>query len=199
MNNVPTPRDLEELEEALATGDIRGACAYLNRRAPHRFTGIYRFDGSTLRNIHLVDGENPELEIGRDAPLNETYCSITGSGDVPFSTADAGKDARLKQHPARVSTLSYRGVPLLDDTGRAIGTLCHFDLSARPVPVAEMPLLQFAASIIVTKLRDLTNSRHTESPDLRCFSCSRHSFWGLPETTGCSHAPALGEATVLPV
>jgi len=154
MNDVPMSRDVEEFEEALASGGIRGACAYLNQRAPHRFTGIYRLEGEMLRNLHLVDAENPDLTIGMDAPLHETYCSITGSSDEPFMTADAQEDERLRQHPARGTTLSYCGVPLLDSGGRAVGTLCHFDLSPQPVPRSELPLLRIAASLISRKLGD---------------------------------------------
>jgi hypothetical protein len=154
MNSEVSARDLEELEEALESSGVRGACMYLNRRVPHRFTGIYRLDGATLRNLLLVDQENPDLKIGSEAPLNETYCSITGSGDVEFATADAANDARLEHHPARLTTLSYCGVPLLESGGVAVGTLCHFDLIPLPIPLPEIPLLQVAASILVTRLND---------------------------------------------
>ena len=142
-----------ELEDVLSAEGVRGVLRFLNARAPHRFTGIYRLDPPMLRNVLLYDRQNPMLQAGADAPLRETYCSISGGQAVPFSTADAGQDARLEQHPARESTLSYCGVPLLDHSGQAVGTLCHFDLVPQPVPEAEIRVLEAAAPRVLAALR----------------------------------------------
>lgn len=127
---------------------MHAALAFLNARVPHRFTGIYRFDGAILRNVQLFDGENPGLEIGADAPLRETYCSIVGETNKPFSSAEARADERLRDHPARNTVISYCGVPI-----GSSGTLCHFDLVVRPVPMEEIPLMEEAARILAQRLQ----------------------------------------------
>lgn len=145
--------EIEALEEVLTTGGLHAALGFLNARAPHRFTGIYRIEAPILRSVHLFDRENPALEVGADAPVRETYCALTGSSASPYSTADARADERLHAHPARESTLSYCGVPLLDGSGTALGTLCHFDLVPQPVPRSEIALLEAAAERLVRELR----------------------------------------------
>lgn len=140
---------IRALEAAIASEGVHAGLQLLNARAPHRFTGIYRSDPPLLRNVQLFDRENPALEVGTDMPLRETYCSITSAHAAPFSTEDARTDERLREHPARESTVSYCGVPLLDPTGETVGTLCHFDVVPRPIPHSEIAVLQAAAPIIL--------------------------------------------------
>jgi GAF domain-containing protein len=154
MSARPDDAAIAELERVISGGGVHAALRFLNARAPHRFTGIYRCDPPVLRNVQLFDRENPALEVGDDVPLRETYCSITSASAAPFSTPDAAADERLEGHPARESTLSYCGVPLLDPSGESLGTLCHFDVVPHPIPHAEIPLLQAAAPIVLQTLRD---------------------------------------------
>lgn len=165
------PRDrnetdiLEELDAALEGGGVHEALRLLNARVPYRFTGVYRLDGPTLRSVHLYDRENRTLRLGADTPVRETYCRITSSSAAPFATADAGADDRLTEHPARRSTLSYCGVPLLDDDGQVIGTLCHFDLVPQPIPETESELLRSAADRIRRALRSPPDQTPSPDPD----------------------------------
>lgn len=138
---------ISEFRTVLDRRGMHAALAFLNARVSHRFTGIYRIDDAVLRNVQLFDRENPSLEIGADAPLRETYCSIVGETNRPFSSAEAGADERLRDHPARNSVISYCGVPI-----GSSGTLCHFDLVARPVPTEEIPVMEEAARIIARLL-----------------------------------------------
>jgi GAF domain-containing protein len=153
MAREPLGDVIDAVEDMLAAEGVHAALRLLNARAPHRFTGVYRLEPPILRNVRLFDSENPALEVGASAPLHETYCSITGHTTAPFNTADAGADARLREHPARQSTLSYCGVPLRDEEGRAVGTLCHFDVVPRPVPESEIPVLEAVAPSILSALR----------------------------------------------
>jgi hypothetical protein len=140
---------VEAMDYAMAARGAHGVLAFLNSRVPHRFTGIYRLDPPMLRSVRLFDRENPRLEVGVDAPMRETYCSIVGAAAEPFTTPDAASDARLDAHPARESTLAYCGVPLVGADGMPLGTLCHFDLVPRPVPHGEIPVLLAAASLLL--------------------------------------------------
>lgn len=143
-------------EAVLAEFGVQHALRFLNELTPHRFTGVYRFDHPVLRNLRLFDRENPELEIGADSPLRETYCSIVGEQQAPFFTPDAARDARLGEHPAREHVVSYTGVLLRDEHGVPFGTLCHFDLRPQPVPRETIGLLEHMAPLI---LRAVLNQR----------------------------------------
>jgi signal transduction histidine kinase/DNA-binding NarL/FixJ family response regulator len=143
---------LAKFERILNGAGIHDALRFLNSRTPHRFTGIYRFDPPTLRNVALLDTDDVGKTSGDDALIEETYCSIVGAFERPFATADTLQDERLRAHPARESVRSYCGVLLRRPDGSAFGTLCHFDLAPRDVPVAEMPLLEAAAVLIMRRM-----------------------------------------------
>ena len=40
--------DVRAFTASLAEGGLREALRYLNRRTPHRYTGVYRFDGDMI-------------------------------------------------------------------------------------------------------------------------------------------------------
>lgn len=124
----PGRRIIDDVRSALAKGGVHAALAVLNKGTDHRFTGVYRFDGEMLRNVCLFDRQNPTSVVGDDAPLRETYCSIVGRGRVSFVSANTVDDARLTEHPARLSVQSYCGVLLRNADATPFGSLCHFDL-----------------------------------------------------------------------
>ena len=114
------------LAAVLARDGLHAALKLLNARTPFRFTGVYRFDGDVLRNVALYDRWAPDQPRGSDAPLGETYCAITGKLNDALLVSDGRRDTR---HPwmRGNSVVSYCGVPVRDESGTAIGTLCHFD------------------------------------------------------------------------
>lgn len=119
------------------------ALALLNARTRYRFTGIFQVDPPHLRNIFLIDRENPEVNVsGAVTPVESGYCGLACSALAPFATRDARKDVRLSGHPARCSVISYAGVPIVMPGGRPWGALCHFDGRPRILPASEIPLLE---------------------------------------------------------
>jgi len=48
--------------------------------------------------------------------------------------------------------LSYYGVLLRHAEGWPFGTLCHFDLMPCTIPVNELPLMEAAAPVLVSRL-----------------------------------------------
>ena len=143
-----------EIESALTAGRLHEALRLLNDRTRHRFTGIFRLDPPMMRNVALYDRENPQLRLCGDIPLRETYCSIALETLSPVTIRDARIEPRVADHPARDSVLSYCGVPLLAADGRAVGTLCHYDLRPRLIPVAELPLLRRVAPMVARMIAD---------------------------------------------
>ena len=140
----------------LQDGGARGALEFLNARTRYRFTGIYYADPPFLRNVFLYDRENPALKLtsGAVAPIDETYCGIVLATMREFTTGDGALDARLTEHPARESVISYAGVPLRLPNGCAWGTLCHFDVRPRLLLGAELEVLHAAAPLLMTWLRE---------------------------------------------
>ena len=141
-----------KLGKILSHQGVHEALRFLNSRTPHRFTGLYRFDGPTLRNIALFDSYSSDVKKGDDVPMAETYCSIVGQLEGTFTTEDARRDVRLRAHPARNTVISYCGALLRDAEDRPFGTLCHFDVVPCEVPIREMPLMEAAAPLLMAAI-----------------------------------------------
>ena len=149
--------DVEEVvgrvRSLLGSADIDTALRYLNGRTRFRFTGIFQVDPPVLRNVRLIDRENPALNIsGAVSTLDVGYCGIACSTRSPFVTGNAREDARLESHPARESMVSYAGVPIRMPGGVAWGTLCHFDGRPRLIPEREVPILEAVTPLVATWL-----------------------------------------------
>ena len=152
--DATTRRVVREVHARLDGEGVLAALVWLNARTRFRFTGLYRAEPPLLRNLYLVDRENPALNVsGKVCPLDETYCAITCAGDASFTTPDARHDARLVEHPARRSVISYAGVPVRL-AGGVWATLCHYDLRPRLLPPTELAHLDAAASIFAGWLAD---------------------------------------------
>lgn len=145
--------EADYLSDILELEGVHGLLRHLNQQVPHRFTGLYRFDPPTLRNVELFDRENPELRVGQDAPMRETYCSITATTESGFDLEDAQTDARVEEHAARDSTRSYCGVPVRSREGSVVGTLCHFDTVPRRAPAEERSRMHQAAALLAAQLQ----------------------------------------------
>ena len=137
----------EAFRSVLAREGLHAALAYLNARTSFRFTGVYQFDGVTLRSVALFDRCSPETLRGPDTPTSQTWCAITGSrGDV-VEILDGRTDDRYPWMHGK-PTVAYYGVPVFDDRHEVIGTLCHFDVEPRQVAESEKPVLRTAAAVL---------------------------------------------------
>lgn len=143
---------LDAFTSAVERGGLFAALRFLNQRTPHRFTGIYRFDGAELHNVHLYDRENPEPTVSPAIPLGESYCSIVASSNQSLVLTDTTQDDRAAGHPARESVISYSGAPIPNADGTPFGTLCHFDLRPHVFGDLDIELLREAARILRTYL-----------------------------------------------
>ncbi len=143
---MPTA-DLLAFQQALAAGGVHGALAFLNGRTPHRFTGVYRFDGDILRNEALFDRFEPALRRGGDVPLNDTYCAIVGRSQCDLELLDARVDPRIEPK-VNTPVVSYCGTLIRDAHGMPFGTLCHYDMLPCEQRTSDVPLLEAAAAIL---------------------------------------------------
>ena len=143
---------VEVFRNVLEEEGIRAALEFINSRSHHRFTSIYRFDGSTLRNLYLYDRANPDFGPFPDAPLVESYCSVVNETAAAFVTHDSLRDARVDGHPKRGVVMSYCGIPLIRGDGTLFGTLCHFDFLPREIARSEVEFLEVIAPCLLREL-----------------------------------------------
>jgi hypothetical protein len=165
----PTAEDLTLLSLAfapqLAEGNVRALLQSLNGRTTHRFTGVYRFEPGWVVSVVLHDRENPDLEIGADVKMKESYCWLTGLGDANYIIEDACADPRLAGHAAQQEVRSYVAVLLRDRAGRPWGTLCHFDFAPRAfAPAAMRDLEAYRPLIEEILVRDVSSCWDPDAP-----------------------------------
>ena len=96
MANSPgLDSSLETFKALLKNSGLHDALRFLSHRTPHRYTGVYKFDGETLRNLALYDSYDPKLIKGEDAPMAATYCSLVQT-QGKLGINDAENDKRVK-------------------------------------------------------------------------------------------------------
>ena len=150
VSEPTTDRPLDVIRRLLSRGDAYEALHFLNGLTPHRFTGMYRFDAPTARNLYIVDKQQPELDRLPDVPMTATYCAFTRPGEGALVVKDAMTDARFTEHPARREVRSYCGVPMLDGDGQMFGTICHFDYEVVPISDANVELLEAVGPLLTS-------------------------------------------------
>ncbi len=145
--------DLETLRETLRSilneGGINDALAFLNKRVDHRFSAIYRLDGSNLRMVHFYDREGTDqpLEVLKVVPFKHSLCHLAVR-DGEFDTQDARLDPEVSPSGFRRVMISYVGFPLVKPNGELYGTFCHFDLVPREVSEEEIEFLGVAVEVL---------------------------------------------------
>ncbi|MBT9393638.1 hypothetical protein KLP40_10735 [Hymenobacter sp. NST-14] len=144
--------EINELRRVMQQQGFHAALQYLNHRTPHRYTGVFRFDGELLRNEALFDRLQPAVQQGADVPMAVTYCSLVGRQQAPLEITDATTDARVR---GLIDTpvVSYCGVLVRDAQGQPFGTLCHYDLQRCQERTTDQPLLEAAASLFYEYLQ----------------------------------------------
>lgn len=138
---------VREFKEELASGGLRGALRALNQRAPHRFTGVYRFDDDTLRSVALFDRWNPDAEVGADAPMSETFCAIIPSQGTGLEVTFGPSDERFPWMRDNV-VVCYCGALLRDEQGEPWGSVCHFDVQPCQTAKSHLPDLLAVAPAV---------------------------------------------------
>jgi hypothetical protein len=138
---------VEEFRKALSRGGLHAALKSLNQHASHRFTGVYRYDGDTLRNVALFDRWNPQLEVGEDAPMDQTFCAIVPSRGVALEVVNGPKDERFPWMQAN-PVVCYCGALLRDEGGQPWGTVCHFDTQPCEAATSHLPELLALAPMV---------------------------------------------------
>jgi hypothetical protein len=152
----------------LSEEDLIGFLAYLNGLSTHRFTGVYRFEPGWVVSVTLYDREQPDVRIGADVKMKESYCWLTGISEAAYVIEDAALDSRLDGHAARSEVRSYVAVLLHDKAGTPWGTLCHFDFAPRAVPPGTLSRLQSFRPLVEEMLvRETSAEWQPDAPSVR--------------------------------
>jgi len=147
-------KTVKTFRELLETRGVRAALQFLNSISTHRFTAIFWFEGNTLRNLHLIDRENPKIERCPDLPVLDSYCVYVRNTAKPFVIDDSLHDDRVQGHPKQKVVQSYCGIPLIDENGELFGTICHFDFKPIPFTEEEAFLLDEVAPLLIKAIRE---------------------------------------------
>lgn len=145
--------------------DVRALLRYLNGLTIHRFTGVYRFEPGWVVSVALWDRLSPDVTLGADVKMKESYCWLTGLGLATYAIEDATADPRLVGHAARGEVRSYVAVVLRDRVGKPWGTLCHFDVAPLPaLPETIAHLERFRPVIEELLVRDTPGHWDPDAP-----------------------------------
>lgn len=140
-------RDVEAFAQSLHRHGLRAGLQFLNGRTPHRYTGVFRFDGDMLRNVALVDKWDVGVEHGEDLPLAAAYCAHLHRTGEPLEVENGAEDERVPWMRGS-AVVSYCGSVILDSAGAPWGALCHFDTARCDAKNSDMPLMVAAARMI---------------------------------------------------
>ncbi|MBY4130053.1 GAF domain-containing protein [Rhodococcus fascians] len=91
-----------------------------------------------------------ELDGAQEVPLDGSICRYAIDLGQPLVVEDARLNDILKDHPSVQGNLlvSYLGVPLIDNDGHSVGTLCVWDRKPRQWTTGHIQILQDLAWII---------------------------------------------------
>jgi GAF domain-containing protein len=156
---VGDPRRLRALQRSGLLG-IRDDPAFdrLTRMAT-------RVLGAPVALVSLVDRDRqvfasclglPEPWATRgETPLSHSFCQHAVDAREPLVVEDAREHPLLRTNLAirDLGVVAYAGIPLIDDDGHALGTLCVIDDKPRRWTAEEIDLLRDLASSVMSEIR----------------------------------------------
>ncbi|HEX4119440.1 MAG TPA: GAF domain-containing protein [Verrucomicrobiae bacterium] len=146
---------LAELKRLASGAGVRACLEFLNGLTSHRFTALYRFDETRLKNLFFFDRQHPDEVSSPEVPVLSSYCVFVRDSGKMFSVKDSQQDERTLGHPKRLEIRAYIGVPLLDVDGKMFGTICHFDVDPRPINPEDIDLMERLADVIHPQVEKL--------------------------------------------
>jgi GAF domain-containing protein len=131
-----------------------------------RLTGLAaRVLGAPVALVSLVDADRqvfksclglPEpWQSERQTPLSHSFCQHAVARREPLIIEDAREDPVLKDNLAirDLNVIAYAGIPLIDDDGHALGSLCVIDDKPRHWTPDQVQLLSDLAQAVQTEIR----------------------------------------------
>ena len=96
----------------------------------------------------------------RETSLAYSFCRIVVANSAPLVIADARSDPRVRGHEAigKFGVIAYLGVPVKDETGKAIAALCVAETRPRAWTSANVEVLQSFAEGVSTQIKSMVLS-----------------------------------------
>ena len=90
----------------------------------------------------------------RNAPLTHSFCQHAVASREPLLVSDARQHHVLRENLAirDMGVIAYAGIPLIDNDGHALGTLCVIDSQPRHWTTHQIQLLTDIAASVVTEI-----------------------------------------------
>ena len=90
----------------------------------------------------------------REAPLTHSFCQHAVESREPLIVDDAREHELLRDNLAirDMGVVAYAGIPLIDEDGHALGTLCVIDSQPRHWSTHQVQLLSDLAASVVTEI-----------------------------------------------
>lgn len=159
LNSIPLPKNEDLRLEALESYQI------FDTESEKEFDDIASLASvicqAPIALITFIDEKRQSFKShhGTDMTENErelSFCThaIASSDDIMI-VPDASKDSRFTQNPVVTGSAKitfYAGVPLINEDGYALGTLCVFDQQTHSLSQIQVNALKTLAKQIVDKL-----------------------------------------------
>jgi GAF domain-containing protein len=140
--------NFRHFNDVLETSGVRAAFAYLVGLTDYRFISLYRFKDQKSIAVLYYDREHPTEPATTETDADTTYCWFVRDQKQIFSTVNAASDPQLQDHPKREIIAAYCGLPIFDERGDVLGTLCHYDPCPRDPAQLDMHLLMQVISAL---------------------------------------------------
>lgn len=127
----------------------RAAAEALN--VPHALVSLVDVDRQFFKSSA---GRGELTATGRQTTLERSVCQYAVATGAPLVLEDARTDPVFKNHPAVLdgTVVAYLGIPLRDDQGNAIGTLCVFDERPRLWSTGHVQILGDLAELVAERI-----------------------------------------------
>lgn len=142
-----------DLDHPVFDAVLSAAATLLNMEVV--FLGGLTDDTFTFEKVHAA-APWPGVEEGRTTERTDSFCHRLLEG-APTSTTDAAHDPAYQDAPARreLGIASYVGVPVRDDHGVVVATLCGIDHSGVAVSEEAILVLRQLAEVVSAQLGPL--------------------------------------------
>jgi len=156
---TPIPPNESQRLEALRSYEI------LDTDREEEFDAIARVAaricGTPIALVSLVDETRQwfKSKVGLDVeemPRDVAFCAHTILQSEPLVVPDAQKDARFSHNPLVTSDPQIRfycGMPLMNENGLGLGSLCVIDKKPRQLNAEQMEGLEVLRQAVVTKMQ----------------------------------------------
>lgn len=140
---------LDSPPEAVYDRITRAAAEALD--APFALVSLVDVDRQFFKSAVGQESASPE---DRQTPLERSVCQYAVANGAPLILEDARIDPTFKQHPAVQdgTVVAYLGIPLMDDAGNAVGTLCVYDTKPRLWSTGHLQILSDLAALATERM-----------------------------------------------